>query len=154
MAKRIEVSDLNIYYGEQAGDDRGDARHHVDEERDSSCKAVAGTVFDEVDRGEDADRDRDDGGGQGDEKRSDDRVQRSAAFADDAERYPHVDLARLRDAELDAVLLPDEPYAFAADDGPEAFPGVRSVLVSGRDLTWYGPSLATARRRLLAAVRG
>ena len=76
------------------------------------------------------------------------------AYADDAERYPHVDLARLRDAGLDAVLLPDEPYAFTADDGPEAFPGVRSVLVSGRDLTWYGPSLATARQHLLTAVRG
>ncbi|RBY81118.1 cobalamin-binding protein [Blastococcus sp. TF02-09] len=76
------------------------------------------------------------------------------AFADDAERYPRVDPARLRDAGLDAVLLPDEPYAFTADDGPEAFPGVRTVLVSGRDLTWYGPSLAEARRRLLAAVRG
>ena len=76
------------------------------------------------------------------------------AFADDAERYPHVDLARLYDADLDAVLLPDEPYAFTADDGPEAFPGIRSVLVSGRDLTWYGPSLATARQHLLTAVRG
>ena len=76
------------------------------------------------------------------------------AFADDEERYPHVDPARLHDAQLDAVLLPDEPYAFTADDGPEAFPGVRSVLVSGRDLTWYGPSLATARARLLAATRG
>ena len=76
------------------------------------------------------------------------------AYGDDAERYPHVDLDRLRDADLDAVLLPDEPYAFTADDGPEAFPGVRSVLVSGRDLTWYGPSLATARQHLLTAVRG
>lgn len=76
------------------------------------------------------------------------------AFAEDAERYPRVDPARLRDAGLDAVLLPDEPYAFTADDGPEAFPGVRSVLVSGRDLTWYGPSLATARQRLLDATRG
>jgi ABC-type Fe3+-hydroxamate transport system substrate-binding protein len=76
------------------------------------------------------------------------------AFADDAERYPRVDPARLLEAGLDAVLLPDEPYAFTADDGPEAFPGVRSVLVSGRDLTWYGPSLATARQHLLAAVRG
>jgi len=76
------------------------------------------------------------------------------AFADGAERYPHVDVDRLRDAGLDAVLLPDEPYAFTADDGPEAFPDVRSVLVSGRDLTWYGPSLATARARLLAAARG
>lgn len=76
------------------------------------------------------------------------------AFGEDADRYPHVDLARLAGAEPDLVLLPDEPYAFTADDGPEAFPGVRSVLVSGRDLTWYGPSLATARDRLLAAVRG
>jgi ABC-type Fe3+-hydroxamate transport system substrate-binding protein len=76
------------------------------------------------------------------------------AFADDADRYPRVEPDRLRDAGLDAVLLPDEPYPFTPDDGPEAFPGVRSVLVSGRDLTWYGPSLATARERLLAAVRG
>jgi hypothetical protein len=29
---------------------------------------------------------------------------------------------------------------------------VRSVLVSGRALTWYGPSLATARADLLAAL--
>ena len=54
----------------------------------------------------------------------------------------------------DLVLLPDEPYVFTADDGPDAFPGVPTVLVSGRDLTWYGPSLATARQRLGAAVRG
>ena len=52
------------------------------------------------------------------------------------------------------VPLPDEPYLFTADDGPEAFPGVPSVLVSGRQLTWYGPSLATARAELLAAVGG
>ncbi|MGY1755196.1 helical backbone metal receptor [Blastococcus sp. SYSU D01042] len=75
-------------------------------------------------------------------------------FAADAERYPHVDIAQVAAAEPDLVLLPDEPYAFTADDGPEAFPGVRSVLVSGRDLTWYGPSLATARARLLTATRG
>ncbi len=73
-------------------------------------------------------------------------------FADDAERYPAVGPDRLRGAGLDLVLLPDEPYVFTADDGPEAFPDVRSVLVSGRDLTWYGPSLATARARLLAAT--
>ncbi len=76
------------------------------------------------------------------------------AFADDAERYPKVEPNRLRGADLDVVLLPDEPYVFTAEDGPEAFPDVRSVLVSGRDLTWYGPSLATARERLLAATRG
>jgi hypothetical protein len=51
------------------------------------------------------------------------------------------------------VVLPDEPYAFSAEDGPESFPGLRCVLVSGRDLTWYGPSLVAARDRLLSALR-
>lgn len=76
------------------------------------------------------------------------------AFADDAQRYPRIDADRLAAADVDLVLLPDEPYLFTADDGPEAFPDVRTVLVPGRDLTWYGPSLATARDRLLAATRG
>lgn len=75
------------------------------------------------------------------------------AFVDDGQRYPRLELDDLRARDLDLVLLPDEPYVFTADDGPEAFPDVRSVLVSGRDLTWYGPSLATARDRLLAATR-
>jgi hypothetical protein len=51
-------------------------------------------------------------------------------------------------------VLPDEPYLFTEDDGPEAFPGLRCVLVSGRDLTWYGPSLAQARGRLERALQG
>lgn len=50
------------------------------------------------------------------------------------------------------VVLPDEPYAFTADDGPEAFPGIRSALVSGRHLTWYGPSLAEAPAVLRRAL--
>ena len=70
-------------------------------------------------------------------------------FGEDEQRYPHVALGRLQDVGADAVLLPDEPYVFTADDGPEAFPGVRTVLVSGRELTWYGPSLATARTSLM-----
>jgi hypothetical protein len=53
------------------------------------------------------------------------------------------------------VVLPDEPYPFSRDDGPEAFPGLPAALVSGRHLTWYGPSLAEApallRRQLAAA---
>ena len=44
----------------------------------------------------------------------------------------------------DLVVLPDEPYAFAADDGPQSFPGKACALVSGRHLTWYGPSLVEA----------
>jgi hypothetical protein len=43
------------------------------------------------------------------------------------------------------VVLTDEPDRFTPDDGPEAFPGVHGALVSGRHLTWYGPSLVEAR---------
>jgi ABC-type Fe3+-hydroxamate transport system substrate-binding protein len=68
-----------------------------------------------------------------------------------AERYPK---AEPEDVDAELVLLPDEPYVFTADDGPEAFPGRATALVSGRALTWYGPSLATARADLLAAVGG
>jgi len=50
------------------------------------------------------------------------------------------------------VLLPDQPYVFTVDDGPEAFPDDRVVLISGRWITWYGPSLATARVDVLAAL--
>ena len=41
------------------------------------------------------------------------------------------------------MLLPDEPYVFTADDGPEAF-RTRTELVEGRLITWYGPSLVEA----------
>jgi ABC-type Fe3+-hydroxamate transport system substrate-binding protein len=71
---------------------------------------------------------------------------------DGRERYPKIDLADLMRDDPDLVLLPDEPYPFAPDDGPEAFPGVPTALVSGRDLTWYGPSMATARAALTARV--
>jgi ABC-type Fe3+-hydroxamate transport system substrate-binding protein len=66
-------------------------------------------------------------------------------FEDDPERYPHVEIADLdgRD-DLDLVLLPDEPYVFTESDGPEAFTRVPTALVSGRLLTWYGPSLVEA----------
>jgi ABC-type Fe3+-hydroxamate transport system substrate-binding protein len=73
-------------------------------------------------------------------------------FADAADRYPKVGVADIAAARPDVVVLPDEPYVFTADDGPEAFPGTRTALVSGRDLTWYGPSLAPARARLLEAI--
>lgn len=73
-------------------------------------------------------------------------------FGTRPERYPHVQLSELHEADLDFVLLPDEPYAFSLDDGPEAFPDTTTVLVSGRLLTWYGPSLVTAHEELLASL--
>ena len=65
------------------------------------------------------------------------------------ERYPKVDLAAL--PPYDVVVLPDEPYAFSPTDGPECF-SVRSACVSGRYLTWYGPSLVAARSHLAPAL--
>ncbi|WP_052867432.1 helical backbone metal receptor [Streptomyces niger] len=78
-------------------------------------------------------------------------------YADHADRYPKIPLDELNARGADLVVLPDEPYRFTADDGPEAFPGMPAALVSGRHLTWYGPSLAAApgvlRTALEAAVR-
>jgi hypothetical protein len=68
----------------------------------------------------------------------------SNVFAGDPERYPKVTLDQVSAAGPDLVVLPDEPYAFSATDGPECFPGTDVALVSGRHLTWYGPSLVQA----------
>ena len=68
------------------------------------------------------------------------------------DRYPRISPADMLALGPSLVVLPDEPYAFTAEDGPEAFPGIPAALVNGRDLTWYGPSLATARGRLAAAL--
>lgn len=77
-------------------------------------------------------------------------------FADSSQRYPKLSLDELHACGADLVVLPDEPYLFTAEDGPECFPDVEVALVSGRHLTWYGPSLITARDVLegqLAAAR-
>jgi ABC-type Fe3+-hydroxamate transport system substrate-binding protein len=60
------------------------------------------------------------------------------------DRYPRVDLDQILGTGADLFVLPDEPYRFSASDGPEAFPGASTALVSGRHLTWYGPSLTEA----------
>lgn len=73
-------------------------------------------------------------------------------YAEHAERYPKMGLDELRAVGADLVVLPDEPYAFTATDGPEAFAPVPSALVSGRHLTWYGPSLAEAPSLLEAQL--
>ncbi|MEU3465017.1 helical backbone metal receptor [Streptomyces sp. NPDC006733] len=72
--------------------------------------------------------------------------------ASHADRYPAIPVEELRSAGADLVVLPDEPYAFTAEDGPEAFPGLPAALVGGRHLTWYGPSLVDAPAALSAAL--
>ena len=72
------------------------------------------------------------------------------ALADSPDRYPRFQPTALPGHDL--VVLPDEPYLFTAADGPEAFPDTPAVLVSGRLLTWYGPSLTEAARTLPALL--
>ncbi|WP_202878848.1 helical backbone metal receptor [Ornithinimicrobium ciconiae] len=64
--------------------------------------------------------------------------------ADHEDRYPHVEVADLDAVGADVVLLPDEPYEFTADDGPEAFAATPTQLISGRLITWYGPAMLEA----------
>jgi ABC-type Fe3+-hydroxamate transport system substrate-binding protein len=78
----------------------------------------------------------------------------SNVFAASADRYPTLAPGDLAAVEADLVVFPDEPYAFAPDDGPEAWPGARPVFVSGRHLTWYGPSLAEAPEVLFRQLSG
>jgi ABC-type Fe3+-hydroxamate transport system substrate-binding protein len=71
-------------------------------------------------------------------------------MADAGDRYPRMTLDELKNRQPDLVVLPDEPYRFDWNDGPEAFADwdVDIACVSGRHLTWYGPSLVEARERL------
>jgi ABC-type Fe3+-hydroxamate transport system substrate-binding protein len=85
------------------------------------------------------------------------RVGVANVYAGDTERYPRPDVEELRAhlcADADLLVLPDEPYAFTGDDGPDHFPDARYVLVSGRHLTWYGPSLVDAHATLTTALAG
>ena len=73
-------------------------------------------------------------------------------YGDHPGRYPHIDLDDLAARRPDVIVLPDEPYPFSEDDGPEMFPRYRVALVEGRSLTWYGPSLVTAQDLLTAQL--
>lgn len=80
-------------------------------------------------------------------------------FGDPADRYPHVSVQEIVVRRPDIVILPDEPYPFAVSDGPEAFASAADgrpidvVFVSGRHLTWYGPSLVEAHQTLAAQLQ-
>jgi ABC-type Fe3+-hydroxamate transport system substrate-binding protein len=66
--------------------------------------------------------------------------------ADAPERYPRVSLDEVRASAPDLVVCPDEPYAFGPERDLDALAGIGApvAFVSGRHLTWYGPSLAAA----------
>lgn len=74
------------------------------------------------------------------------------ALSDSPDRYPRFDPADGAAAAADLIVLPDEPYAFSATDGPEAFGQRPCALVDGRSLTWYGPAMVQAPGRLAAAL--
>jgi ABC-type Fe3+-hydroxamate transport system substrate-binding protein len=85
------------------------------------------------------------------------RVGVANVYAGSEERYPRPDVEELRahlSADADLLVLPDEPYLFTEEDGPDHFPDARYVLVSGRHLTWYGPSLVEAHAALTGALAG
>lgn len=86
-------------------------------------------------------------------------------YAAAGERYPMTTLEAALDLRPDIVLLPDEPYEFGPNDVEElraALPPAlsrRVLIVSGRDLHWYGvhmveglKSLAARLARVRAAV--
>ncbi len=74
------------------------------------------------------------------------------AFGGSTERYPRTTVEEIVHSGAAGVVLPSEPYAFTATDGPEALQPLPCALVDGRDLTWYGPSLVEARDRLAGAL--
>jgi ABC-type Fe3+-hydroxamate transport system substrate-binding protein len=83
-------------------------------------------------------------------------------FASAGERYPMTTLAEALERRPDIVILPDEPYAFDERDVEElkkALPPAlsrRLLVVSGRDLHWYGVHMVAGLQALadrLARVR-
>jgi ABC-type Fe3+-hydroxamate transport system substrate-binding protein len=71
-------------------------------------------------------------------------------------RYPEVTLADAAARVPELVLLPDEPYAFAARHIPEleaAIPAARVRIIDGRDLFWWGIRTPAAMTRLAMLSR-
>jgi ABC-type Fe3+-hydroxamate transport system substrate-binding protein len=79
-------------------------------------------------------------------------------FAAAGERYPRTTLEAALEHRPDLVLLPDEPYAFGPAEVaeikallPRAL-GRRVLLVSGRDLHWYGAHMVRGLKTLSARL--
>lgn len=84
-------------------------------------------------------------------------------YEDHPERYPKFELAELREKRPSVIILPTEPYRFRQEDLAEfeslgaEIPAVRDRrihIVEGELLSWYGPRVARALRRLAQLLRG
>jgi ABC-type Fe3+-hydroxamate transport system substrate-binding protein len=76
-------------------------------------------------------------------------------FADAGTRYPEVTLAEVAARRPELVLLPSEPYPFAARHVPEineSLPDASVRCIDGQDLFWWGARSAAARHRLLQVL--
>jgi ABC-type Fe3+-hydroxamate transport system substrate-binding protein len=74
-------------------------------------------------------------------------------YADDANRYPTIELHDAAARQPEVVLAPSEPYPFRARHVAELQTVAADVrLVDGRDLFWWGTRTAGALQRLAAAV--
>lgn len=75
-------------------------------------------------------------------------------YADDLDTgadFFSVDLEDVAGRQPQIVLLPDEPYVFGAEHAKELADrgiGADHALIDGKDLSWYGPRLPSALRRL------
>jgi ABC-type Fe3+-hydroxamate transport system substrate-binding protein len=75
-------------------------------------------------------------------------------YAAAGERYPRTTIEEAIEHRPDVVLLPDEPYEFDQEDIEElkalmpAALARRTILVSGRDLHWYGVHMVAGLRAL------
>jgi ABC-type Fe3+-hydroxamate transport system substrate-binding protein len=70
-------------------------------------------------------------------------------------RYPRVTLDEVRARAPELIVLPDEPYAFSADDERAlvgAVSAARVVRVCGKDLFWYGAWTLEHLGRLTSAL--
>ncbi len=79
-----------------------------------------------------------------------------SVVADAVERYPTVTLDEVAERGCDVVLLPSEPYPFAARHVAEVADvlGVPVHLVDGQDLFWWGVRTPAAIDRLRGALVG
>jgi ABC-type Fe3+-hydroxamate transport system substrate-binding protein len=83
-------------------------------------------------------------------------------FGEGPARYYAVELAEAMARDPDVILLPNEPYPFAARHLPEiqrfaevsAIRNGRVYLVDGQLLTWYGPRIARALDSFSALLGG